>query len=147
MRPIKKIIVHCSASEFGDAAAIDRWHKERGWEGIGYHFVILNGVRVSRAPYNAKDDGLIEFGRSEATIGAHCKGQNKESLGICIIGEKTFTPDQIMALYRLLRKLLSQYCLQPKDVWGHYEFEPHKTCPNLDMGTVRSRLQGGDIDG
>ena len=60
MREIKKIIIHCSDSEFGDAALIDKWHKERGWTGIGYHYVILNGCRKATMtgfqPYKKEDD-------------------------------------------------------------------------------------------
>jgi hypothetical protein len=37
MRAIKQIIIHCSDSEFGNVIQIDRWHRERGWKGIGYH--------------------------------------------------------------------------------------------------------------
>ncbi len=54
MKPkeIKRIIIHHSASDFGDAKLIDKWHKERGWKGIGYHFVVLNGKRRSKDKIN-----------------------------------------------------------------------------------------------
>ena len=45
VREIKKVIIHCSDSDFGTASVIDGWHKERGWDGIGYHYVITNGVQ------------------------------------------------------------------------------------------------------
>ena len=76
MRRINKIIIHCSATPEGrevNAETIDRWHRERGFSMIGYHYVIgLNGQ--------------IEEGRPEKMVGAHCKGHNGESIGICYIG-------------------------------------------------------------
>ena len=70
------IVVHCSATKptmnIG-AYEIDRWHRERGWLEIGYHFVI-------------KRDGHIELGRPMEAIGAHAKGYNNESVSICLIG-------------------------------------------------------------
>jgi N-acetylmuramoyl-L-alanine amidase len=75
-RKINRIILHCSATQEGkdfNAKDIDRWHRERGWSGIGYHYVI-------------KLDGTIEVGRDIIKIGSHCKGYNKDSIGICYIG-------------------------------------------------------------
>src|SRR3972149_8779111 len=88
MRDIKKIIVHCSDSTFGDARAIDRWHRERGWECVGYHWILCNGHRTSMSEYSTEVDGLIEPGRPARMVGAHCKGHNADSIGICLIGEK-----------------------------------------------------------
>ena len=76
MRDIDKIIVHCSATQEGkeiNAAEINLWHLKRGWSGIGYHYVVLL-------------DGTIEYGRSIYKQGAHVKGGNKGSIGICYIG-------------------------------------------------------------
>ena len=76
MREINKIVIHCSATPpdmYVDKAMIDRWHKERGWSGCGYHYVI-------------KRDGQIELGRPIEKIGAHVKGHNKTSIGICYCG-------------------------------------------------------------
>ena len=64
MREIDKIIVHCSATQEGkpiSAATIDKWHKKRGWRGIGYHYVV--GL-----------DGMMEYGRPVEQAGAHVKG-------------------------------------------------------------------------
>lgn len=144
MRQIKKLIIHCSASEFGDAKEIDRWHREKGWDCIGYHFVICNGFRTSKSEYSTEVDGLIEPGRPVSMIGAHCKGQNADSIGICLIGVKDFTKTQMIKLDELLKRLMKEYGLCPKDVFGHYEFEPHKTCPNLDMDLVRAGLIGAE---
>jgi len=76
MRKITEIIIHCSATEAGadfSAFDIDKWHKAQGWSKIGYHYV----VRL---------DGTIERGRPESEVGAHCKGHNQHSIGVCYIG-------------------------------------------------------------
>jgi hypothetical protein len=141
MRKINRIIIHCSASSFGDASLIDSWHKERGWKSIGYHYVILNGRRDSKSAYRAKLDGLVEPGRDESVIGAHCQGQNKDSIGVCLIGIKDFTPAQLASLYTLVTSLMKKYNLTSQDVFGHYEFTSGKTCPNIDMNIVRAGLE------
>lgn len=76
MRKIKEIIIHCSATKEGrdyTIADIDRWHRDRGFFCIGYHFVIYR-------------DGSIHVGRSVEEVGAHCRGHNLVSIGICYIG-------------------------------------------------------------
>lgn len=85
---VKGIVVHVSASVWGDRDAIDDWHRERGFSQIGYHGVILNGVRTSRAAYDIALDGHIQAGRPETEMGAHClaKGMNTCSIGVCCIG-------------------------------------------------------------
>ena len=73
MRHINEIIIHCSATPEGrdyTVADIDRWHKARGWRGIGYHYVIYR-------------DGSVHAGRPVEQIGAHCTGHNANSIGIC----------------------------------------------------------------
>ena len=74
---VEKIIVHCSATREGDDSVnvevIDRWHKARGWRGCGYHFVVLM-------------DGKIEVGRKLNECGAHTKGINCKSWGVCYVG-------------------------------------------------------------
>ena len=92
-RKISKISVHCSATAEGKdftVEDIDRWHRQRGLNGIGYHFVIYR-------------DGSIHAGRSKRQIGAHCKGHNTISIGICYIAvcQQTASP---RTLGRQLRK-------------------------------------------
>jgi N-acetylmuramoyl-L-alanine amidase len=89
------IVFHLTASTFGDAAEIDKWHKQNGWSGIGYHRVILNGVRRAGGAYAAAVDGIIENGRADHVPGAHCKaaGMNQCTLGIASIG----TPGRVPA--------------------------------------------------
>ncbi|MDQ6974820.1 MAG: N-acetylmuramoyl-L-alanine amidase [Mariprofundaceae bacterium] len=118
-RTIHKIIIHCADTPSGKdfhAADIDRWHKERGWRCIGYHFVITL-------------DGTVENGRSVDEIGAHCKGHNHDSIGICLIGSHQFTVQQWQALQQLVCELEANH--PTAEVYGHNEFNSHKTCPNF----------------
>jgi N-acetylmuramoyl-L-alanine amidase len=119
MRTINKHIIHCSASMHGNAKEIDRWHKERGFDCIGYHYVILR-------------NGDIELGRPISKIGAHVKGHNTDSIGTCLIGDKgDFTPIQYRSLHILHTILKGVY---PNiTVHGHNEFDKNKTCPTFDV--------------
>ncbi len=128
MRKITKIIVHCSATAAGrdfSAADIDRWHRARGFNGIGYHYVV-------------KLDGTVEKGRSESVMGAHCLGQNANSIGVCYIGglksdgktpADTRTEAQKRALKSLIGDLKKRY--PGATVHGHREFAA-KACPCFD---------------
>ncbi len=127
MRDIDKIIVHCSATPEGrdiSAATIDKWHKERGWSGIGYHFVV-------------KLDGTIEYGRMVDKVGAHCKGHNSNSIGVCYIGgvdsdmnaKDTRTNEQVATLLELIRILKKMH--PGVEVFGHRDFST-KECPSFD---------------
>lgn len=122
MRWINKIIVHCTATESGKnfhASDIDRWHRERGFSRIGYHFVVCL-------------DGTIERGRAIKDIGAHCTGQNAHSIGIVYVGgmldgvpADTRTKKQKLALLELIRELINKYSCP---VYGHNDFAK-KACP------------------
>lgn len=126
MRRINYIIIHCSATKAGQdfrAKDIDRWHRERGWDGIGYHKVV-------------DLDGTIEPGRSEAKPGAHCKGHNSDSIGICYIGgldkngkpADTRTELQKAALAGLVADYKRRF--PNAKVVGHRDMpNVHKACP------------------
>ena len=112
-----KAVIHCSDSPQGrgdNAETIHKWHEERGWDGIGYHYVIL-------------EDGTIEAGRPHYWRGAHAKGHNK-ALGICLIGVDEFTPAQFISL----EKLLKENKLKANEVVGHYDVAD-KSCPNFNV--------------
>ena len=124
MRKINQIIVHCSATKEGQdfkAKDIKRWHLERGFSDIGYHYVV-------------DLDGTIEEGRSLELIGAHTKGQNRDSIGICYVGgldvsgepKDTRTTQQKAALWFLIKKLRERFGNIP--VYPHYKYAS-KTCP------------------
>lgn len=142
-RKIKEIIIHCSGSERGNAREIDKWHRKRGWKGIGYHFVILNGllpdgVRMERL------DGAIECGRPVSAVGAHAKGRNLHSIGICVIGERDFTVEQLRTLIALVVSL-KHMCGADVKVLGHCELPGvTKTCPNLDIGALRLLIRSAE---
>lgn len=118
MRKIEKLILHCSASTYPlqNAAWIDEIHREeRGFKMIGYHFFL---------PFS----GLIEKGREESQIGAHCVGQNASSLGICLAGLRNYTEAQFSSLKKLLLELKKKY--PDATLHGHCEFSS-KECPAL----------------
>ncbi len=140
MRTIRKIILHCSDSRFGNAQLIDQWHRERGWDGIGYHYVICNGQAAPHGKYDPACDGLVQNGRPAEQPGAHAKGHNAHSLGVCLVGRRRFTGLQMVALFGLLRTLGRRHALSPGDVLGHCELTTGKTCPNLPMPWVRDML-------
>lgn len=125
--PITKIVVHCSDSPQGrgdDATSIHRWHKERGWSGIGYHYVIT-------------EDGVRQAGRPHYWEGAHVRGHNDGSLGVCLIGRKKFTKVQKAELYSLLVELCKQY---PRAiVYGHRDLDPNKDCPGFNVASWLER--------
>ena len=129
MREINKIIVHCSATREGenfDVAEIRRWHVEgRGWSDIGYHFYI-------------DLYGNIHKGRDIAKMGAHCKGHNRNSIGICYCGgveadgktpKDTRLDCQIEALLCVLRTLKAMY---PNAVIHSHKDFANKACPSFD---------------
>lgn len=143
MREINKIIIHCSESGFGDVHIIDRWHRERGWDGVGYHFVITNGVFWPRSDYRAEHDGLIQIGRHLEEPGAHCRGHNTDSIGICLIGKHHFTGKQLYdVLPALLRHWMDMYALDESQVFGHRDFNEKKTCPNIETELIRRLVKG-----
>ncbi len=126
-RKINKIIIHCSATPPSmdiDADRVDEWHRQRGWSGIGYHFFI-------------KRDGQIQTGRPLEKSGAHTKGQNKNSIGICYAGgvdkdmcpEDNRTSSQIASFLLLLRLLKNMF--PEAIIHSHRDFSP-KACPSFD---------------
>lgn len=134
MRHISKIIVHCSASAFGDADLIDRWHKERGWRGIGYHWVIGNGHPDSSAHFDVEFDGKIEKGRDESLIGAHCYRHNSDSIGVCLISAGEITEMQYDALDMLLNEAQNRHDIPMEMIFGHADFDKGKPyCPGFDV--------------
>lgn len=131
LRKVDWIVVHCSATRaIQDIGAneITRWHKAKGWSDIGYHFVIrLNGA--------------LELGRSTSLQGAHVKGHNHNSIGICLVGgleneapwkpAMTYTPKQMAKLEMVIRDLLKLY--PNAKVRGHRDFKGvAKACPCFD---------------
>lgn len=149
---VDKIVVHCSASRFGNVKIIRDWHVNGNkWDDIGYHYVILNGYKRAGVKYNKKDDGKIEEGRSLEYAGAHVRGYNSNSIGVCLIGNKHFTPKQLLeSLPKLLGELSIKYNIPLSNVYGHYSFTDQKTCPNIDIEVYKEIVlnqEGRDEDG
>lgn len=127
MRRINEIIVHCTATRAGmpfGPADVDSWHRARGWQGIGYHYLV--GL-----------EGEVWPGRPEEAVGAHCRGHNACSIGVCYVGgldgegrpADTRTAAQRAAMRRLLRSLLGRY--PGARIRGHRDFAA-KACPSFD---------------
>jgi len=134
MREIDSIIIHCSDSISGNAIIIDEWHRERGFNEIGYHYVILNG-NPQRA--NVLVDGFIETGRDISKEGAHCLGHNERSIGVCLIGKSGhFTPKQYKSLVFLIKSLKASY--NGINVFMHSDLDPinKPLCPGIDVATL-----------
>ena len=136
------IVVHCAATPPGSdigADEIDQWHKDRGWSGIGYHAVV-------------RRDGQIEFGRHFDETGAHVKGQNFRSVGVCMVGgvdddgepDNNFNGVQFDSLRLLIDMLQKAYPMAT--VVGHRDLSPDlngdgvidmhewlKDCPSFDV--------------
>ena len=129
MRKITEIIVHCTATKEGKNYTVNqirRWHLQRGFSDIGYHFVIyLNGTIVK--------------GRPIEQVGAHCKMHNWSSIGVCYVGgldstgliaKDTRTEAQKRSLTALLSLLHTKY--PQASLHGHREFA-NKSCPCFDV--------------
>lgn len=126
MRKITHIVVHCSATKAAldiGAAAIKRWHTDKGWADIGYHYVI-------------RRNGQLEKGRPVEIAGAHVEGHNANSIGICLVGgldesgkpEMNYTADQMNRLFQLVAELKRAY--PSALVLGHRDFPGvRKACP------------------
>jgi N-acetyl-anhydromuramyl-L-alanine amidase AmpD len=144
MKPedVKYLVVHCADTppdmDIG-AKEIDRWHRKRGFNGIGYHYVI-------------RRDGTLESGRPLNIPGAHAKPHNRWSIGICLVGgrasegtepENNFTDKQRLTLSVLLEEFVRDH---PKlEVVGHRDLNPRKACPSFDVKSWWQMLTDLDL--
>lgn len=123
------IVIHSAATkptmDIG-LKEITKWHRDQGYTAIGYHFVI-------------RRDGTVETGRPVDTIGAHVRGYNSTSVGICMVGgidakgkpENNYTPEQFETLKTLIKELSTTY--KGAKVVGHRDFPGvAKACPCFD---------------
>lgn len=130
MRTITLLIVHCSATPEGQSLDFEACRNDhllhRDFSDIGYHFYLTR-------------DGEIHRGRPLEKMGAHCRGHNRHSIGICYEGgldkqgapKDTRTLEQRGALLALLRELkrLFPHAL----IVGHHDLNPQKACPCFDV--------------
>jgi hypothetical protein len=146
----KVIVVHHSDSAKSSPQGMDSWHRQRGWEGLGYHFVIGNGVNYP--------DGKLFVGprwRQQKT-GAHTKASagryfstfradnffNEHGVGICLIGDFEHgrpTARQLQTLQDLITVLAGATDARVTQVYGHGEVTHKTACPGrfMDMGALR----------
>ena len=137
MRKVDEVIIHCTAtranwwqgkSTVAKAAEVERWHLDRGFSSIGYHWIIDR-------------DGTTIAGRPEEMTGAHVRGHNSQSIGITLLGghgsnaddefDDHFTPEQEIALRKLIDDIKRRHPI--KKVTGHNAYSP-KACPGFRVG-------------
>lgn len=144
MRRIDELIWHCTATPAGrevTVAEIDRWHKARGWSGIGYHKLVHL-------------DGSVSEGRPESKIGAHVAGRNSRTLGYVYAGgvdaankkraRDTRTPAQKATMLRLTREAVERHGLTR--ISGHNEYA-NKACPCFPARAEYAHLLNLPLDG
>lgn len=123
------LFVHCSATKSTQdigVKEIRNWHKERGFEDIGYHYVI-------------RRNGQLEEGRPPYLVGAHVKGYNDRSIGVCLVGgidekgkpEANFTEAQMNMLQTLITRVKEEY-LGILDIKAHHDVAA-KACPSFNL--------------
>jgi N-acetylmuramoyl-L-alanine amidase len=127
-----KLIIHCADTPAGmdiGAAEIRRWHvQDNKWADIGYHYVV-------------RRNGTVEKGRDDLTPGAHTRGHNHDSLGICLVGGKpgpNFTSRQWVTLAGLIATLKAQH--PGAVVKGHRDYDSGKDCPGFDVAAFADGL-------
>ena len=119
---ISLLVIHCSDTpDHKNLTGMDihQMHLGFGWDGVGYHKIVQR-------------DGTIENGRPEYWIGAHAKGINSISLGVCLIGRRHFSKEQFKSLKLILLNWRRKF---PKTkIIGHRDaIKTDKTCPNFDV--------------
>ena len=125
----KKLIIHHAATSIASAETIHKWHLDKGYDGIGYHYYI-------------KKDGTIYKGRDEKLKGAHTFNENAKSIGICLEGnyqKENPSKKQISSLVKLSSSLIIKYNIE--DVLGHRDC--NKTlCPgkNVDIDEIKLEI-------
>lgn len=136
-RPINKIIIHCSDFDRTHTTRdVRKWHLLNGWNDIGYHFIIeKHDTEHSRI-------GQVNFGRLINTVGAHCKGENYDSIGICLLGKHNFEGRQFYSLSKLCKNLIYSFNLQIDDIYPHNYFNNNKTCPNFSVENFKHKYLG-----
>ncbi|MDB5300436.1 MAG: N-acetylmuramoyl-L-alanine amidase [Phycisphaerales bacterium] len=126
----KCIVIHHSASEEGGAERFDEWHRKKGWDELGYHFVIGNGSDTA--------DGQVEVGSrwAKQKWGAHCKTDdefyNQHGIGICLVGNfNGHPPDakQMQSLARLVGFLSREFKIPPSRIYTHGGVTGKTQCP------------------
>lgn len=133
-RPIDRVFIHCSASDnpkHDDVTVIDRWHRARGFDMVGYHHFI-------------KKNGIIQNGRPLDRVPAAQAPHNTGTIAICLHGlkEENFTTAQASSLYKICRAIDESYDVT---FHGHKEVA-NKACPVIDyIGILRLDERGNMV--
>jgi len=138
------IVIHHSATEVGGAERFTRAHRARGFDELGYHFVVGNGSDTA--------DGQVEVGPRWVTQkhGAHCKTEdeyyNEHGIGICLVGNFDHHPPsraQTRSLQKLVRYLCHQYAIPADHVYTHGDITGKTRCPGekFDLEQVRGAVR------
>jgi len=135
---VRYIVIHCAATKPSQDVGVEEirlWHLRRGWFDVGYHWII-------------RRDGTIEDGRPHDRPGAHARGVNHISLGICLVGgvaengepENNFTDDQWDALAGLVKGL--KVGNPDAEVLGHRDLpNVNKACPSFDVREWYAKIE------
>lgn len=138
MKPTR-VFLHCSASpdyrkdekryESYGLEQIRRYHMQHnGWDDVGYHFVI-------------KRPGDIQLGRHLDAVGAHVAGHNGDSIGVCYVGTRWPTDEQLHSIVTIYKSLKDRFGIDHTQWFGHHEVNEHKDCPGFPMPLMRAYLQ------
>jgi N-acetylmuramoyl-L-alanine amidase len=142
LRRIDEVIVHCSASDREEDHSVEavrylhmsqdpfiQWGDYethgKGMKAVAYHFII-------------DWEGVVHRCRPIHMVGAHCRGRNEHSIGVCLLGNKKFTEAQKESFKKLTLELITHFGLSLDDVVPHSKYSNSKTCPNFDLKEVLS---------
>ena len=137
MQEVKRVIAHHAAYQFEELPIVtcvnsfenkiksaikvfemvDGWHEKNWKTGCGYHYVIGNGHGI--------EDGHVNLWRPKKYLGAQCRGQNHDSIGIMLMGNLAKvdpTPRQVKALTHLFKNLCIEYNLDPVGYYDEVRF-------------------------
>jgi N-acetylmuramoyl-L-alanine amidase len=139
-RAWKWIVIHHSATSTGGAKRFDRMHRDKGWDELGYHFVIGNGSDTA--------DGQVEVGSrwTRQKWGAHAKTPDNQfndyGIGICLVGNFENgrpTAAQMRSTAKLVAYLMHTYNIPADRVLGHKDTPRATECPgkHLHVSEVR----------
>lgn len=144
---VDSIVIHITVSNWGNVEAVDRWHRQRGYACIGYHFIILNcfptSLRWKQKRPDPWSDGAIRSGRQLIYQGAHVRGHNGHTIGIALVGRTgQFTSLQLKSAVSLCTDLQQRFP-RISTILGHTELDSRKSCPDLDMDMLRWWVKDG----
>lgn len=144
-REWRYLVLHHSATPGGNAREFDTLHRRKGWDELGYHFVITNG--------NGGPDGQVQVGSRwrKQKHGAHTGGTpdneyNKYGIGICLVGNfmrRRPSPAQLRAVTELTEFLAERYGIPPGRILGHKDAPNQNTecCGRVFYSYVHNQLK------